>query len=315
MAKSVLFVCTGNTCRSVMAEYLLRHYAQELDLNIEAASAGLAAFGGDTATEQTVAALGELGIEAGSHRSRRMHAQLLQQYDLILAMTEQHRRALLELVPAAERHELSEKVILLKEYGERKASSGQDLGGEIEKDIQDPFGQPLDIYRRIRDEIAGVVKQMVGHWALKKEKKMRIVIGADHGGFGAKREVVQFLRERGSPVEDWGTHSEESCDYPDIAHKVARAVAAGDFDLGILICGTGIGVSMSANKVPGIRAALCHDTYSARMARKHNDSNVLCLGERVTGIGLMQDIVAAYLNSEFEGGRHSRRVEKIEQLD
>ncbi len=145
---------------------------------------------------------------------------------------------------------------------------------------------------------------------------MRIVIGADHGGFGgAKREVVQFLRERGgSPVEDWGgTHSEESCDYPDIAHKVARAVAAGDFDLGILICGTGIGgVSMSANKVPGgIRAALCHDTYSARMARKHNDSNVLCLGERVTGIGLMQDIVAAYLNSEFEGGRHSRRVEKL----
>ncbi len=144
---------------------------------------------------------------------------------------------------------------------------------------------------------------------------MRIVIGADHGGFRAKGEIVRFLREQGTSVEDLGTHSEESCDYPDIAHKVARAVAAGDFELGILVCGTGIGMSISANKVPGIRAALCQDTFSARMAREHNDSNILCLGERVTGVGLMLDILAAYLGGEFEGGRHGRRVGKIEQLD
>lgn len=141
---------------------------------------------------------------------------------------------------------------------------------------------------------------------------MKIVIGADHAGFNAKQEVAEFLRKRGIAVEDWGTHSEESCDYPDIAQRVAKAVVDGSFDLGILVCGTGIGMSISANKVPGIRAALCQDAFSARMARQHNDSNILCLGGRVTGVGPMLDIVAAYISSEFEGGRHAQRVGKIE---
>lgn len=127
-----------------------------------------------------------------------------------------------------------------------------------------------------------------------------------------KQDIVDFLQENNYTVEDFGTYAAESCDYPDIAHKVGQAVADGEFDFGILICGTGIGVSMAANKVPGIRAAVCHDTYSARMARAHNDSNILCLGARVTGIGLMLDIVQSYLESDFEGGRHARRVDKIE---
>lgn len=143
---------------------------------------------------------------------------------------------------------------------------------------------------------------------------MKIAIGSDHGGFYAKEEIIKLLSEGPYEVTDMGTHSTESCDYPDIAHQVGRAVAAGEYDLGILICGTGIGVSIAANKVPGVRAALCSDTYSARMAREHNDSNVLCLGARVLGMGLMGDIVKTYLESEFEGGRHARRVEKIESL-
>ncbi|MGI6150229.1 MAG: ribose 5-phosphate isomerase B [Firmicutes bacterium] len=141
---------------------------------------------------------------------------------------------------------------------------------------------------------------------------MRIAIGSDHGGFQAKAEIIRFLQQEQHAVDDFGTHSAESCDYPDIAHKVAEAVAAGTYDCGILICGTGIGVSIAANKVPGIRAALCNDTYSARMARAHNNSNVLCMGARVLGVGLMEDIVRAYLAGEFEGGRHQRRVDKIE---
>ena len=123
-----------------------------------------------------------------------------------------------------------------------------------------------------------------------------------------------MVQEKGFELKDFGTHSEESCDYPDIAHEVAKAVAGGQFDLGILICGTGVGMSIAANKVPGIRASLCGDTYSARMTRNHNDSNILCLGARVTGLGLMLDIVDAYLAESFSGGRHQRRIDKIEQL-
>lgn len=141
---------------------------------------------------------------------------------------------------------------------------------------------------------------------------MKIAIGSDHGGFHAKGEIIKFLQSEQYEVEDFGTYSAESCDYPDIAHKVGEAVAAGHYDFGILICGTGIGVSIAANKIPGVRAALCGDTYSARMARAHNNSNVLCLGARVVGPGLMEDIVRTYLRGEFEGGRHARRVDKIE---
>ncbi|KJR95975.1 MAG: ribose 5-phosphate isomerase [Peptococcaceae bacterium BRH_c4a] len=141
---------------------------------------------------------------------------------------------------------------------------------------------------------------------------MRVAVASDHGGFGLKAEIINFLRARDIEYKDFGTHSEESVDYPDYALAVAESVAAGQFDLGIVCCGTGIGVSMSANKVPGVRAALCHDTFSARMARKHNNANVLTLGQRVVGAGLALDIVNAFLEAGFDdGGRHSRRVAKM----
>ncbi len=141
---------------------------------------------------------------------------------------------------------------------------------------------------------------------------MRLAVASDHGGFRLKTEIIKFFREKGIDFEDLGTYSEDSVDYPDYALAVAEAVAGGRFDLGVVCCGTGIGVSISANKVPGIRAALCHDTFSARMAREHNDANVIALGQRVIGSGLALEIVRAFLGSKFQGGgRHSRRVEKI----
>ncbi|RLL92865.1 ribose 5-phosphate isomerase B [Ammonifex thiophilus] len=140
---------------------------------------------------------------------------------------------------------------------------------------------------------------------------MKIAIGSDHGGFQLKKAICRFLEEQGLTYQDFGTYSPESCDYPDIAFAVAEAVARGEFDRGILVCGTGIGMAIAANKVPGIRAALCHDTYSARMSREHNDANVLTLGERVVGPGLALEIVKTWLFSSFAGERHSRRVEKI----
>lgn len=141
---------------------------------------------------------------------------------------------------------------------------------------------------------------------------MKIAIASDHGGFKLKSEIEQFLADKGIDYEDFGTDSSDSVDYPDFARPLSEKVASGEFDRGILICGTGIGMSIAANKVSGVRCALVHDTFSARATREHNDSNVLAMGERVVGVGLALDIVDTWLNTQFEGGRHERRVNKIE---
>ena len=144
---------------------------------------------------------------------------------------------------------------------------------------------------------------------------MRIAIGSDHAGFAMKQMIVGLLSELGHSCEDFGCFNSNSVDYPDIARPVAEAVSKKNFDRGILVCSTGIGMSIVANKVPGIRAAVCHDTFSARRAREHNDANVLCLGEWVIGQGLMREIVTTYLSADFAGGRHARRVEKIHAIE
>jgi ribose 5-phosphate isomerase B len=144
---------------------------------------------------------------------------------------------------------------------------------------------------------------------------MLIALGSDHGGFHLKEEIKAFLDERKIAYRDFGTFSADSVDYPDIAKTVAGAIADGRCDRGILICGTGIGISIAANKIKGIRAALCHDTFSAQMSRQHNDANVLAMGGRVIGAGLAMAIVDKWLTTEFEGGRHARRVDKISGLE
>ncbi|WMJ79682.1 ribose 5-phosphate isomerase B [Clostridium sp. MB40-C1] len=144
---------------------------------------------------------------------------------------------------------------------------------------------------------------------------MRIAIGSDHGGFQLKNAVIKHLEEKGMEIKDFGTLSEESCDYPDYSLKVAEEVAAKNYDFGILICGTGIGISIAANKVPGIRAALCSDTFSAHATREHNNANILAMGQRVVGEGLALDIVDTFLNSKFEGGRHEKRINKITEIE
>ena len=141
---------------------------------------------------------------------------------------------------------------------------------------------------------------------------LKVVIGADHGGFRYKESIIDYLKARSIDYMDVGTHTIESCDYPEIAKDVAQKVSSGEYNRGILICGTGIGMSIAANKVRGIRAALCGDTYSARVSRAHNNANILCLGERVIGEHLALDIVDIWLKTGFEGGRHKRRVDMIE---
>lgn len=142
-----------------------------------------------------------------------------------------------------------------------------------------------------------------------------IAIACDHAGFRLKQEIMKHLDEQSVPYKDFGTYSEESCDYPVYAGAAARAVAAGESDMGILVCGTGIGMSIAANKIKGIRAALCSDCYSAELTRRHNDANILTLGERVLGTGLAMKIVDTFLGTPFEGGRHAGRVEMIRGLE
>ncbi|ACG74061.1 MULTISPECIES: ribose 5-phosphate isomerase B [unclassified Anaeromyxobacter] len=143
----------------------------------------------------------------------------------------------------------------------------------------------------------------------------RVIAGSDHAGLNLRAEAVKVARAAGFEVEDLGPFSSESVDYPDYARQVAEAVAAGRARLGILVCGTGIGMSISANKVHGVRAAHCVTEFDARMARAHNDANVLCIGERVLGLGVAAAVVKAFLETPFEGGRHQRRVDKIGALE
>lgn len=144
---------------------------------------------------------------------------------------------------------------------------------------------------------------------------MRVAVGSDHAGFELKQAIKELLGELGHEVRDFGAHSRETCDYPDFARAASLAVASGEADLGVLVCGTGVGMSIAANKVPGVRAALCHDVLSARLTREHNDSNVLCLGQQIVGRGLALEIVRTWLGASFAGGRHRRRVDKIRSLE
>lgn len=143
----------------------------------------------------------------------------------------------------------------------------------------------------------------------------RIVMGSDHAGYNLKLKVKAHLEARGFEVMDVGTHTTDSCNYTVYADALCKAIAAGEADLGILVCGTGIGMSMAANKHKGIRAACCENTFSARMTRMHNDANVLCFGERVIGYGLACDMADLFVDTPFEGGRHQARVDDLNALD
>jgi ribose 5-phosphate isomerase B len=141
----------------------------------------------------------------------------------------------------------------------------------------------------------------------------RIAIASDHGGFSIKETIKELIKKKGYAVEDLGTHNSESVDYPDYGHLVAQKIVSGEYKRAILICGTGIGMSITANRYPGVRAALCNDSYSSRMSRLHNDSNVLVVGGRVVGPALAEEIVSVWLDTDFEGGRHAKRLDKIDK--
>jgi ribose 5-phosphate isomerase B len=146
-------------------------------------------------------------------------------------------------------------------------------------------------------------------------KKLSVVIAADHGGFNLKNNLLEYVKSLGYSIEDYGTCNTNSCDYPDFAFKVAEAIKDKKYDRGILVCGSGLGMAISANKLKGIRAVTCTDSYCAKMSVLHNNANILTLGERVIGVSIAQEIVKVWLESEFEGGRHQKRLDKIDSYN
>jgi len=303
--KSILFVCTGNICRSPMAEALFRH-ATKGSGKYKAVSAGLGAIDGQPPSPNAVRVMRELGIDISHQRSQMLTGELVQRADYIFGMTHSHVDAVMLMYPSA-----AEKTFLLREFDETLH--------EFEKDISDPINGSLDVYLNCRDQIEQGIASMLNfieqaetHSLQAHPDKVTVAIGADHAGFELKQVIREALARHGLHVSDLGTVSKDSTDYPDYAHAVAHAVADGKADLGLLVCSTGVGMSITANKVPGVRAALVFNEDMARLAKAHNNANVLCLGARQTTPEQAHKIVDAFLHAHFEGGRHDRRIHKIE---
>jgi RpiB/LacA/LacB family sugar-phosphate isomerase len=307
--KTILFICTGNICRSPMAEGLFRRAAGGRG-DFRVLSAGLGAANGQPPTPHAVAAMRELGIDISGHRSRMLTADLARQADYIFGMTHGHVDTIALLYPPA-----TEKTFLLREFDETP--------DPFEKDISDPIGSSYEVYVNCRDQIkegiASLFKFMEQHGTLsappaaKAAATTNFALGADHGGYELKEALKQRLQQRGLSVTDFGAKSNEPADdYPDFAQPVAQAVASGRAELGLLICSSGVGMSMTANKIPGVRAALVFSEQAATLARQHNDANVLCLSGKSTPPELGRKILDAFIAAKFEGGRHERRVNKMD---
>src|SRR5215471_3127137 len=254
--KTILFVCTGNVCRSPMAEGILRHATRDRG-DYRTLSAGLGACEGQPPSPNAVLAVRELGIDISSQRSRPLTPELVQQADYIFGMTHSHIDTVSMLFPQA-----AERTFLLREFDETLDF--------FEKDISDPIGGSYEVYANCRDQIeqgiASLLRFLDQTEVAASRKSAAVGLGADHGGFELKEAIKQHLEERGVSVADFGSNSNEPADYPDFAQAVARSVAERRTEFGVLVCTTGVGMSIAANKLPGVRAALVHDEQTASLA-------------------------------------------------
>ena len=310
--KTILFVCTGNVCRSPMAEGLMRHMLRGRP-DVQVASAGLGARDGQPPSEFAVQVMAELGIDISYYRSQALRVPLVEQADFIFTMTRQQQDAIQTIYPAA-----TEKTFVVREFEDAEV---------IGKDISDPIGQSIEVYRRTRDQIQTALPSIIQFIdqteaaarktarevsALDQTQPHRIALAADHGGFEMKKVLNDWLAANGYEFSDFGTHSTESVDYPEYAFVVAREVAAGNFERGVLVCKSGVGMSIAANRVVGARAALVSDEKWARLSREHNDANILVLSALDIDNEKAKSILDVWLRTKFEGGRHERRVKQMD---
>jgi glycine hydroxymethyltransferase len=306
--KHIVAVCTGNTCRSPLAEHLLR-LRLEAYPGWQVSSAGVMAGEGQPASAETVQVLREQGIDAEAHRSRLLTREMLAEADYVLVMTDGHRQNILAQWP-----DMADKVHCITSFG--VAHTGED--------VPDPIGLSVQAYRQTRDRIDAAVtdfllflveKGELGTTSFGKVEHMKIAIGADHGGFELKQALIEHLEKKGITVKDFGCHGSESVDYPDYGNRVGREVSDGTVDRGILICTSGIGMCIMANRFPRVRAGLCTTPRMAKMARTHNNVNVLTMGGALNTVEEAIAVTDEWLDSEYEsGGRHDRRLAKIQQF-
>ena len=288
-----------------MAEGLFRHAVKGRG-DYKILSAGVGAIDGQPPSGHAVRALKDLGIDISNHRSRMLTGRIVEEADYILGMTHSHVDTITLLYPQA-----AEKTFLLREFDETLDT--------FEKDISDPIGGTLDIYLNCRDQIEQGIASLLNFIEQSSTlspkpgpHKTRVALGADHAGYPLKEAVKSHLLKSGILVADFGTASAQPVDYPDYAKVVADDLLSEHSELGMLVCSTGVGMCMAANKIPGIRAALVIDESMAALSREHNNANVLCLGARNTSPEQAAKIVDAFLAAHFEGGRHERRLHKME---
>jgi len=290
-----------------MAEGILRKMlGGQSDMRV--VSAGLGAMDGLAASEFSVKVMAERGLDIGGFRSQALTKELVKQADFIFVMTGAQQETLQMLYRAA-----AEKTFLLREF--------EDVGLGANKDIADPMGQSVEVYRRTREQIEkampGIVKFIneTSHATVGVPipvKPLRVALAGDHGGVKMKEALKDWLASHGYPFADFGTQSEEPVDYPDYAFAVAKEIAAGNFDRGVLICKSGIGMNIAANRVLGVRAASANNEALAQLSRRHNDANVLVLSGYELNNEQAKAILSVWLTTEFEGGRHERRVKKMD---
>ena len=291
--KKIIFVSTNNTCRSFIAESVLRKYlkdAHRRDLQVE--SKGLVVLFPEPVHTKAADLVRKSGIEIVDFKASQLTQEDVETSDLILTMNDKQKEKVLE-----DYHGYKE-VATINEYANHEGA------------VIDPYGMDDEDYEHCFVQITQLIHKI---WNHKLGGNEMIGIGCDHGGYALKQAVIKHLEEKGHAVKDYGCYSEESCDYPVYAKAVAEGILKDEVKQGILICGTGIGISITANKIKGIRAALCADTFSARATREHNNANILALGARVTGEGLALDIVDTFLETKFSNDeRHIRRINMIE---
>ncbi len=270
--------------------------------DVRVLSAGLGAAGGQHPTDHAIRATAEIGVDISGQRSQPVTAELVHQADAIFAMTQGHVESLTSLYPSA-----GTRIHLLREFQEKIPAT--------QREVLDPIGMPAATYIACRDIIRAAlpfILSFLDRPSVLPNRKARIAMGADHGGFELKAHLRKWLEGQGHPVADLGTYTSESCDYSDFAHAVAEDVARHRAEFGVLICRSGLGMSMSANRVPGIRAALVFDEELARLSRSHNNANILCLAAARTPPADAIKILKTWLSTDFDGGRHERRIRKME---